>query len=82
MILDISKISELEDIPHQKVNVNRTLTLGKNKPKMVVICGVKEDCIIDETGHSVINIWGVAIKKLQLFFQEFIGKNIPRQCVF
>ena len=71
--LNLGKISELETLsPNQKVNVKGTLTLGENEPKMVAIrgnqqnCYVKEDCIIeDETGHSVIHVWGAAIDQLK-----------------
>lgn len=73
--------------------VKGTLTLGKNKPKMVVIrgsqenCAVKENCIIeDETGHSVINIWGAAIENLQdgqsYFFKSLMVKSFQGRVFF
>ena len=69
--LDLGKISELETLSSNQ-KVKGTLTLGENEPKMVAIrgsqqnCYVKEDCIIeDETGHSMIHVWGAAIDQLQ-----------------
>ena len=85
--VDVSKVSELQtSSPNRKVNIRGTLSFGENKPKEVVIrstqenCLVKEDCIIeDESGHSVINRWGAAIKQLKdghsYFFKNLTVKN-------